>query len=583
MKPVPTRKTAALTWVPDGVDLGPATLVRLAAGVALAFMAVTALDPAWNLRLASLATVLLGLGAATVVRGLELRAWFGAGLSLHQSQSLQSVLDVTRWLSPLQDRRRFEVEYVARETSRGSEPVAEWSRSRQWWRAVLLLALPTLVVAIIQPDWRWALGGMVATILAAAATSPHWRQTNPSLRRALLRSHASMLGCAVLALALEAFSITAAANMMLDDPSLARTGAAVIFLALGLARAVPVAPFGVGAFEALALGGLAATGAAAFAALAIVTHLAWIALALATGLPYLSRYKLTLSDLLDRRLPALLARSRRPAQGWAPEADLAAASVEITVAIPAYNERERLPVYLPRVIEYLSAQPFTWEVVVADDGSSDGTSDYVQAVAVSEPRVLLVRRARNGGKGRAVLDAIEAARGRYVLIADADGATPIHELAALRDAVAAGAEIAIGSRVAPRDGRVRERNPLRAVIGKVFYGLVNFLAVPGIGDTQCGFKLLRRDVARALFRELGEFGWAFDVEVLYRAQLAGFRVAEVAVEWHEIAGSKLRPVRDASRMLVSLFRIRARNAGFTGATGQALLAGRNTRNAGSPL
>ena len=179
-----------------------------------------------------------------------------------------------------------------------------------------------------------------------------------------------------------------------------------------------------------------------------------------------------------------------------------------------------------------------------------------------------------------MLDAIEAARGRYVLIADADGATPIRELEALRHAVADGTEIAIGSRVAPRAGRVRERAALRALIGKVFYGLVNFLAVPGIGDTQCGFKLLRRDVARALFRELGEFGWAFDVEILYRAQLAGFRVAEVAVEWHEIAGSKLRPMRDASRMLVSLFRIRARNAGFTGATGQALLAGRTASSLG---
>jgi dolichyl-phosphate beta-glucosyltransferase len=196
--------------------------------------------------------------------------------------------------------------------------------------------------------------------------------------------------------------------------------------------------------------------------------------------------------------------------------------------------------------------------------------------------VRLVRRARNGGKGRAVLDAIEAAHGRYVLIADADGATPIRELEALRGAIADGAEIAIGSRVAPRDGRVRERDALRALVGKVFYNLVNFLAVPGIGDTQCGFKLLRRDVARALFRELGEFGWAFDVEILYRAQLAGFRVAEVAVEWHEIAGSKLRPARDAWRMLVSLFRIRARNAGFTGATGQALLAGRAAPSLGDP-
>jgi dolichyl-phosphate beta-glucosyltransferase len=87
-------------------------------------------------------------------------------------------------------------------------------------------------------------------------------------------------------------------------------------------------------------------------------------------------------------------------------------------------------------------------------------------------------------------------------------------------------------------------------------------------------------VACALFRELGEFGWAFDVEVLYRAQLAGYRVAEVAVEWHEIAGSKLRPARDAARMLLSLFRIRARNAGFTGATAQSLLAGRSATSLG---
>lgn len=555
-------------------SFGPASAIRLAAGCALAVAVLVLFAENWQLTTPAAGIAGLGLLLAMLVRGFELRAWFGRGLSLHQSQSLQLVLDLTRWISPLQDRRRLEVEFIARETSRSSDAVAAWSRSRQWWRLVLLPALPTLVATIVMPDPLMAVTGWVITLAAMALTSPHWRQARGRTRTVLLRSHLSMVGCALLALAIEAGALAIATRLVTADPVAAGQAAAVIFIALGLARAVPATPFGLGLFELLACGGLWLTGAVDLFALALLVHGAWLATALVPGLPYLSRYKLTLADLFDRRLPSLLARSRRPAAGWRPDPGTAESDVEISVAIPAYNERERLPRYLPEVLAHLAAQPYTWEVIIADDGSLDGTGEYVAGVSATDPRVRLVRRPRNGGKGRAVLDAIEAARGRYVLIADADGATPIRELEALRAVAVDGAEIAIGSRVAPRAGRVRERAALRAVIGKVFYGLVNFLAVPGIGDTQCGFKLLRRDVARTLFRELGEFGWAFDVEILYRAQLAGFRVAEVAVEWHEIAGSKLRPARDASRMLVSLFRIRARNAGFTGATGQALLGGR---------
>lgn len=560
----------------DTSSLVPASVPRLAAGLAVAATIPFFLADSWQLTAPAAAITVLGLILAMLVRGFELRAWFGLGLSLHQSQSLQFVLDLARWISPLQDRRRLEVEFVARETSRSSEAVAAWSRSRQWWRLVLLPALPTLVATFILPNPVAATIGWAVTLVATFLTSPHRRQARGGTRSVLLRSHLAMVGCAVLALAIEAIAFSIATHLLATDPALASRGAAVVFVALGLTRAAPAAPLGLGLFELFAFGGLWLTGATSLAAFALFVHAAWVVLAFAPGLAYLSRYKLTLADLFDRRLPSLLARSRRPATGWKPDAGTAHTGVEVSVAIPAYNEQERLPRYLPEVLAHLAAQPYTWEVIVADDGSRDGTAAYVASVSAEEPRVRLVRRPRNGGKGRAVLDAIEAAQGRYVLIADADGATPIRELESLRSAVEDGAEIAIGSRVADRVDRVRERAALRAVIGKVFYGLVNFLAVPGIGDTQCGFKLLRRDVARALFRELGEFGWAFDVEILYRAQLAGFQVAEVAVEWHEIAGSKLRPARDAARMLVSLFRIRARNAGFTGATGQALLGGRRT-------
>ena len=119
--------------------LGRSSLIRLASGTALAIVCVLALDVQWRLSAAPAAILGLGMGLAALLRGFELRAWFGRGLSLHQSQSLQSVLDFARWASPLLDRRRLEVEFVARETSRPSHAVAEWSRARQWWRSPLRL------------------------------------------------------------------------------------------------------------------------------------------------------------------------------------------------------------------------------------------------------------------------------------------------------------------------------------------------------------------------------------------------------------------------------------------------------------
>jgi dolichyl-phosphate beta-glucosyltransferase len=109
---------------------------------------------------------------------------------------------------------------------------------------------------------------------------------------------------------------------------------------------------------------------------------------------------------------------------------------------------------------------------------------------------------------------------------------------------------------------MQNRNPVRAALGSSFYSFVNFFAVPGIRDTQCGFKAFRRDAALRLFDGLNETGWAFDVELLYRAQLVGYAVAEVPVNWQEMDGSKLDPVRDAIRMARAIFTIRRHNAGF---------------------
>jgi len=373
----------------------------------------------------------------------------------------------------------------------------------------------------------------------------------------------AMLLVAVLALVVEALLLKSASRSL--DP----LAAAALFLSFGLVRAVPVTPYATGTLQ-LALYMLClANPAPAAVFLAVALQACWIAMSAAPAMAYLPRYKLRISDLFNAGLPAAIARSRRPESGWAASNVWHRSPVLLTVVIPAYNERERLPAYLPEVIRFVRLMEEPANIIVVDDGSSDDTAGYVSAIAAAYPCVRLLQRPRNGGKGRAVLDGVEAADGRYVLIADADGATPIEEVETLLERARTGREIVIGSRAI--GDKLRSREALRARLGRAFYALVNIMAVPGIGDTQCGFKLLRSDVARALFRELGEHGWAFDVEILYRAQLAGYAVAEVPVRWQEIAGSKIRPVRDGLRMLASLVRIRQRNAGFFGARAERLV------------
>jgi dolichyl-phosphate beta-glucosyltransferase len=279
------------------------------------------------------------------------------------------------------------------------------------------------------------------------------------------------------------------------------------------------------------------------------------------GLIYLARYKLELSDLQSRAILRRIAESRRPAGGWA-ERSLAMApgAPRVSIVIPAYNEEQRLPSYLDAIRGYLDSTALAAEVLVVDDGSKDGTAAYVRSVG--DPRVRLVSQPRNQGKGRAVMRGVAESAGHYVLFADADGATPIGELDKLLGAVGQQAEIAIGSRRVVSDQAERERAGVRELMGQVFYSVVNFLAVPGIRDTQCGFKLFRTDVARELFDRLNEAGWAFDVELLYRAQLLGYGIAEVPVSWHEVAGSKVNPLKDAIKMFLAIFRIRRHNSGL---------------------
>jgi glycosyltransferase involved in cell wall biosynthesis len=227
----------------------------------------------------------------------------------------------------------------------------------------------------------------------------------------------------------------------------------------------------------------------------------------------------------------------------------------LSIIIPAYNEERRIGATLARITGYLDGRGGGYEVIVVDDGSRDATRAIVGAAG--HPAVRLLALPVNAGKGAAVRAGVLASRGRAVLFSDADLSTPIEELARLEAAVAGGADLAIGSRVAP--GEVARRQPLlRRLQGRAFHAIVRalgFRVVATVRDTQCGFKLFRGAVARLLFRELTLTGFAFDVELLERAHQR-FAIAEVPVAWAHADGSKVRPGIDAARMLRDLIQIR---------------------------
>ncbi len=229
------------------------------------------------------------------------------------------------------------------------------------------------------------------------------------------------------------------------------------------------------------------------------------------------------------------------------------AGPSLSLVIPAYNEAARIHATLQAVVAWMEEQPFAVELVVVDDGSDDTTAEVAETAleAVASGQVI---RISHGGKAVAVRAGMLAATGDQIGFSDADLATPLVFLADLRAVLAAGCDIAIGSREGPGASRIGEPS-YRHVMGRIFNGLVRLLLVPGVHDTQCGFKLFRTDVARDLLSRSrlycddgaglsGPRVTAFDVELLAIARLRGYRVCPVPVVWTYGQGSKVRPARD---------------------------------------
>jgi dolichyl-phosphate beta-glucosyltransferase len=212
--------------------------------------------------------------------------------------------------------------------------------------------------------------------------------------------------------------------------------------------------------------------------------------------------------------------------------------MELSLIIPAFNEAQRIGPTLRRAHRFLAARPARFEIIVVDDGSTDDTVALVTALAGELPGLRVLGSPANRGKGHAVRRGMLAATGRIRVFSDADGSTPIDELAPLLQALAAGADVAIGSRYLPASRVTRPQPWCRRVWSRLVNRVVQRLLLPGVMDTHCGFKAFTAAAAAHIFAACTVDGWSFDLEVLARARAQGLSIREVPVRWENDERSK---------------------------------------------
>lgn len=226
----------------------------------------------------------------------------------------------------------------------------------------------------------------------------------------------------------------------------------------------------------------------------------------------------------------------------------------LSIVIPAYNEERRLPYTLEQIFSFLKEQSYTAEVLVVENGSKDRTFEIATGFAKRYPN-LSVFQENEKGKGNAVRRGMLAAQGEYRFMCDADLSMPVADIQKFLPPALKDVGVAIASREV--EGAVRYNEPyLRHLTGRVFNNLIRMLVLPGLQDTQCGFKCFRAEIAEDVFRYLTLTGWSFDVEVLYIARQKGYSIREVPIHWYFNADTKISVIKDSWKMFLDLLTIR---------------------------
>lgn len=230
--------------------------------------------------------------------------------------------------------------------------------------------------------------------------------------------------------------------------------------------------------------------------------------------------------------------------------------MNFSVVIPAYNEGKRISPTLFEIRDVLIPTQHTFEIIVVDDGSSDNTVQLTESLKQDIPQLRVEALAQNGGKGHALRHGVEAAQGDLIITADADGSTPFAEYEKLYDAHKQNKDsIAIGSRHLPTSNVVIKQPWYRILISRAANVVIQIMLVPGVKDTQCGFKLYPAHIARDLYAQTTVQGFGIDMEVLYLAKRKKIPIVEVPVTWLDSKDSTLRPIRATWNTFKELIRI----------------------------
>lgn len=228
--------------------------------------------------------------------------------------------------------------------------------------------------------------------------------------------------------------------------------------------------------------------------------------------------------------------------------------VFLSIVIPAHNEERRLPDTLEQVHAFLQVQSYEAEVLIVENGSLDQTYQIAQDFAHAHTQFKVVRETERG-KGLAVKRGMLEARGAYRFMCDADLSMPVSEINRFLPPARTGFDITIASREAPGAVRYNEP-PYRHLGGRLINTMIRLMVLPGLNDTQCGFKCFRAQVAEDLFCHQTLTGWSFDIELLYIARRRGYKVVEIPIPWYFNPDSKLSAVQDAFKMGLDIFSIR---------------------------
>jgi len=228
--------------------------------------------------------------------------------------------------------------------------------------------------------------------------------------------------------------------------------------------------------------------------------------------------------------------------------------VFLSIVIPAHNEERRLPGTLEQMHAFLQVQSYVAQVLIVENGSQDQTYQIAQEYAHANPQFRVLRETERG-KGLAVKRGMLEATGAYRFMCDADLSMPLTEINRFLPPARTGFDIAIASREAPGAVRYNEP-PYRHLGGRFINSMIRLLVLPGLNDTQCGFKCFRAGVAEDLFRHQTLPGWSFDIELLFIARRRGYKVIEVPIPWYFNPDSKLSAVQDALKMGLDIFSIR---------------------------